>query len=32
VTSLTLDIRTGVPGRVRYRAEVPSPTMLLPVG
>ncbi|MGC5224038.1 lactonase family protein [Micromonospora sp. DT81.3] len=32
VTSLTLDLRTGVPGRVRYRAEAPSPTMLLPVG
>lgn len=32
VASLTLDLRTGVPGRVRYRAEVPSPTMLLPVG
>ncbi|HEX5857854.1 MAG TPA: beta-propeller fold lactonase family protein [Microbacterium sp.] len=32
VASLTLDLRTGVPGRVRYRAEVPSPTMILPAG
>jgi 6-phosphogluconolactonase len=30
VASLTLDTRTGVPGRVRHRAEVPSPTCLLP--
>lgn len=30
VVSLTLDERTGVPGRVRYRAAVPSPTCLLP--
>lgn len=30
VASLTLDLRTGVPGRVRYRAEAPSPTCLLP--
>ncbi|MEZ3162138.1 beta-propeller fold lactonase family protein [Microbacterium sp. BWT-B31] len=31
VASLTLDIRTGVPGRVRHLAEVPSPTCLLPL-
>jgi len=31
VASLTLDERTGVPGRVRYRVEVPSPTCILPV-
>lgn len=31
VASLTLDVRTGVPGRVRHRAEAPSPTCLLPV-
>ncbi|HWI31166.1 MAG TPA: beta-propeller fold lactonase family protein [Microbacterium sp.] len=31
VASLTLDLRTGVPGRVRHRAEAPSPTALLPV-
>jgi 6-phosphogluconolactonase len=31
VVSLTLDERTGVPGRVRHRAQVPSPTMVLPV-
>ena len=31
VTSLGIDLRTGVPGRVRHRAEVPSPTCLLPV-
>jgi len=31
VASLTLDLRTGVPGRARYRAEVPTPTMLLAV-
>lgn len=30
VASLTLDLRSGVPGRVRYRAEAPSPTCLLP--
>lgn len=30
VVSLTLDIRTGVPGRVRSRAEAPSPTCILP--
>jgi 6-phosphogluconolactonase (cycloisomerase 2 family) len=28
VASLTLDTRTGVPGRVRYRTAVPSPTCL----
>jgi len=31
VASLTLDVRSGVPGRVRHRAEVPSPTCLLRV-
>lgn len=31
VASLTLDLRTGVPGRVRHRAAAPSPTCLLPV-
>ena len=31
VASLTLDLRTGVPGRVRHRTEAPSPTCLLPV-
>jgi len=31
VVSLTLDLRTGVPGRVRHRAEVPAPTCLLPL-
>lgn len=31
VVSLTLDERTGVPGRVRHRAEVPTPSCLLPV-
>ncbi|MEN2738580.1 beta-propeller fold lactonase family protein [Microbacterium sp. X-17] len=30
VVSLTLDPRTGVPGRVRHRAQVPSPTCVLP--
>lgn len=30
VTALALDERTGVPGRVRGRVEVPSPTRLLP--
>ena len=30
VVSLTLDVRTGVPGRVRSRAEAPTPTCLLP--
>jgi 6-phosphogluconolactonase (cycloisomerase 2 family) len=28
VASLTLDTRTGVPGRVRHRTAVPSPTCL----
>ena len=31
VASLTLDLRTGVPGRVRHRADAPSPTLLLPI-
>ena len=31
VASLTLDTRTGVPGRVRHRADAPSPTCLLPI-
>ncbi|MFD4957971.1 lactonase family protein [Microbacterium sp. NPDC058389] len=31
VVSLALDIRTGVPGRVRHRTPAPSPTCLLPV-
>lgn len=31
VASLTLDLRTGIPGRVRHRATAPSPTCLLPV-
>jgi len=30
VVSLTLDPRTGVPGRVRHRTAAPSPTCLLP--
>lgn len=30
VASLTLDLRTGVPGRVRHRVESPSPTCILP--
>ncbi|NLP84929.1 lactonase family protein [Microbacterium sp. CFH 90308] len=30
VVSLTLDVRSGVPGRVRHRAAAPSPTCLLP--
>ena len=29
VASLTLDVRTGVPGRVRHRTAAPSPTCLL---
>lgn len=29
VVSMSLDIRTGVPGRVRQRASVPSPTRIL---
>ncbi|GAA2980188.1 6-phosphogluconolactonase (cycloisomerase 2 family) [Microbacterium terrae] len=31
VASLTLDIRTGVPGRARHRTAGPSPTCLLPL-
>jgi 6-phosphogluconolactonase len=31
VASLSLDLRTGVPGRVRHRTAAPSPTCLLPV-
>lgn len=31
VALLTLDLRTGVPGRARQRVEAPSPTCLLPV-
>jgi len=31
VASITLDERTGVPGRIRHRTAVPSPTCLLPV-
>lgn len=31
VVSLTLDLRTGVPGRVRHRTPAPSPTCFLPV-
>ncbi|WJL94155.1 beta-propeller fold lactonase family protein [Microbacterium sp. ET2] len=31
VVSLTLDIRSGVPGRVRHRAPAPSPTCLTPL-
>lgn len=31
VVSLTLDERTGVPGRVRHRAEAPSPACLVPL-
>ncbi|MDZ8200651.1 beta-propeller fold lactonase family protein [Microbacterium sp. SSW1-59] len=31
VAASTLDPRTGVPGRVRHRTTVPSPTHLLPV-
>lgn len=30
VASLTLDLRTGVPGRVRHRTAAPSPTCILP--
>lgn len=30
VASLTLDDRTGVPGRIRHRTAVPAPTCLLP--
>ena len=31
VAALTLDIRTGVPGRVRARAAAPSPTCIVPL-
>lgn len=31
VASLTLDLRSGVPGRVRHRTAAPSPTCLLPL-
>lgn len=31
VASLTLDERTGVPGRVRHRAEAPAPTCITPI-
>lgn len=31
VVSLTVDERTGVPGRVRHRVAVPSPACLLPL-
>lgn len=31
VVSLTLDQRTGVPGRVRHRTTAPSPTVLTPL-
>jgi len=31
VVAATLDPRTGVPGRIRHRTTVPSPTHLLPV-
>lgn len=31
VASLTLDVRSGVPGRVRHRTDAPSPTCLLPL-
>jgi 6-phosphogluconolactonase len=30
VVSMTLDLRTGVPGRVRSRTEAPAPTRILP--
>ncbi|MFE1646305.1 lactonase family protein [Microbacterium sp. P01] len=30
IVSLTLDLRTGVPGRVRHRAEAPTPTCIVP--
>ncbi|MDX2376276.1 lactonase family protein [Microbacterium sp. LRZ72] len=32
VASSSLDLRTGVPGRVRHRVEAPSPTALLAAG
>ncbi len=31
VVSLTLDLRTGVPGRVRHRTVAPAPSCLLPL-
>ncbi|KSU51752.1 lactonase family protein [Microbacterium enclense] len=31
IVSLPLDVRTGVPGRVRHRTASPSPTRLLPM-
>ncbi|MDQ1082404.1 MULTISPECIES: beta-propeller fold lactonase family protein [Microbacterium] len=31
IVSLPLDLRTGVPGRVRHRTPSPSPTRLLPM-
>lgn len=31
VVSMSLDLRTGVPGRVRHRTSAPSPTCLLPL-
>ncbi|MFB8387630.1 lactonase family protein [Microbacterium sp. NPDC055910] len=31
VASLTLDTRTGVPGRARHRTAAPSPTCILPI-
>ncbi|WP_275444991.1 lactonase family protein [Microbacterium aurum] len=30
IVSLTIDERTGVPGRVRHRVDAPTPTCLLP--
>lgn len=30
IASLTLDVRTGVPGRVRHRTAVPAPTCIVP--
>lgn len=30
IVSLTLDLRTGVPGRVRHRTAAPSPTCIVP--
>lgn len=32
VSALTLDVRTGIPGRVRSVVSTPSPTCLLPLG
>lgn len=31
IASLTIDTRSGVPGRVRQRVEAPSPTRILPL-